>query len=144
MRKIFFAFIFGIIFLSSEAQKRGDNQIIVHNTTLRNVMSSLMDAGYSIDKYDTALGTASTVTRKAQKTSLTIIWRVRIKDSAAIITGDWMSLVSMSIGGAKIEPEYYPLDYRTSSMNETHQIFLNMVELAKKMGRPVEFAKVDP
>ena len=129
---------------TSFCQKKGDNQILVHGTTLKIAMLTLMDAGYSIDKYDTTIETLSTVTRKAQHASLTVIWRVRIKDSMAIITGDWMSMVSMSIGGAKIEPTYYPLEYRNSTMYETHQIFLSMVDLAKKMGSPVDFAKVEP
>jgi hypothetical protein len=144
IKTTFLALSLTVISATAMSQNRGDNEILVHSTTLKIAMNTLMDAGYSIDKYDTTLGTVSTVTRQAQHTSLTVIWRVRIKDSTAIITGDWMSMVSMSLGGAKSEPNYHPIDYRTNSMNETHKIFLGMVELAKKMGSPVVFTKVEP
>lgn len=71
----------------SQAPKK-TNTIIVSKVSRSQVVNILLDNGYYIDKIDTSLGTVRTEPKKyATRGRGMIVIDIRIKDSAAIITG---------------------------------------------------------
>src|ERR1044072_8329440 len=65
------------------------NTIIIHDITLKEIGNRLLDSGFTIKNFDTTFQSIETNTREQYHNSglHKIIFRVRVKDSVAILKG---------------------------------------------------------
>lgn len=120
MLKYIFLF-FPIASLSQQAIPKKTNTIEVKGVSFREVANSLLDAGYTLEKTDSNFQTIKTDfkdgTGKNKWMKLRLI--TRIKDSTAIITGEWYN--AMFIGGKllgveqTIENSTYKIEYTSGN-----------------------------
>src|SRR5664279_2222581 len=93
MKQIFTTlFLFSVIFLRAQEIPKGANTLGIHGTTYSQVMNTLLDSGFKIDKSDKEFGTIKTEYRKLGPNKIpSIYFDVRIKDSVATFSGGWRS-----------------------------------------------------
>lgn len=87
-----------ILPLFSIAQEKNDNTIIASGVNFKQVVNTLLDAGYQIQKLDTTYSTLRTEYKKlCSGCEPEYLLDIRIKDSNAIITGKWKNSLVASI-----------------------------------------------
>lgn len=78
-----------IITSAAQAQNKGDNTILVKGVTFDQVVNTLLDQGFKIDKIDKDFKTVRTEFKEPNpKYSYKVSYDIRVKDDVAIITGE--------------------------------------------------------
>jgi hypothetical protein len=139
-------FFFLLLFIPSLglAQKKGDNTITVKGIDLKQAVTALMDVGFYIDKIDSNYNTVSSIFKEGENKTKWMKMRffIRIKDSAAVITGQWYNdmLVGQKVLGADmtIENLTEKIEYTTGNPKNC---FNDMSTFAKTFGREISYSK---
>jgi hypothetical protein len=88
LRLFFLLFFFSTTSIYSQSILKDANVIIVKGVDFKEVCNALLDSGYTIDKKDNDLQTASTEAKSYPKYwDLKYVVNIRIKDSSAYISG---------------------------------------------------------
>lgn len=139
--KIILLFLFAPLIATS--QRKGDNTIVVKGVGFLQVCNALLDAGYTIEKKDNELQTAKTELRLYPK-----LWnayysiQIRIKDSAALITG---SITGPQKTGGIFKDD--PIEYLTNKKGKTLDKSISglgfsiLKDFALSFKKPVEYSK---
>src|SRR5665647_306091 len=90
------------------AQNKNDNTIIAKGVTFKQVVNTLLDADYRIDKIDSNYYTIKTEYKKLCTECLPeIMFDIRVKDSAATIRGKWRSSGGIIAIGLTREDKFF-------------------------------------
>lgn len=118
------------------SQNKGDNTIVVKGVGFMQVCSALIDAGYIIDKKDNDLQTVKTELKSGQDKNkwMKLLLNIRVKDSAAIITGQWYN----TLGDDPIETNTYKIE---NTSGNPKSCFKEMKTFALSFKKPVEYLK---
>jgi hypothetical protein len=128
-----------MIGFSQEKILKKANAIEVNGVSFREIGNSLLDAGYTFDKLDSNFQTVKTEFKEGNGKNKWMRLRlfIRIKDSVAIITGEWYN--SIVIGAnllgqiQTIENSTYKIEYTGSN---TKKCFLEMKTFAESFKKP--------
>lgn len=140
--KLILLFLFAPLIAIS--QSKGDNTIVVKGVGFLQVCNALLDAGYIIDKKDDGLQTVKTEfkTGKDKNKWMNLLLNVRIKDSSAIITGQWYNTMFI---GSKFLGQDQTIENSTYKIENTHgnpkACFKEMKTFALSFKKPVEYSK---
>ncbi len=115
-------------------QKKGVTKIIIDSVSFNEVAEHLLDAGYFIDKSDSAFGTFITLPRQTPKQAASKHkLLVRVKDNKAIVTGQFD--MTMYISGV------YDISNSGAKGFPGREAFAAMNKFALSFNRPVEYSK---
>jgi hypothetical protein len=128
--------------LAGISQTKGDNTIKIVGVTFTQVKAALLDSGYTISQQNTEDGTIVTKDRNVDKYRMFgspmdrfhLIMYFRIKDSVAIVRGEWDF-------HQESNSKYQPLEYWKSKGSVPHAIFEVMDNFSKSFGKTVEYLK---
>ena len=128
-----------VIVLSIEiayCQPKGANTIRVSDVTFRDVAKKLLDAGYTFDKIDSNFQTVKTEFRKGfgKNEWMKIRFFIRMKDSSAIITGQWYNTLMTN---KSPEEEAEPIEFTSGNPKSC---FIDMKNFALSFSKPVEYS----
>lgn len=140
--KLLFTLLLLPVMAFGQKPPKKTNTIEVQGVTFRQMAASLMDAGYYIEKADSNFQTIRTEfkTGTGKNKNMKMRLMVRIKDSTAIITGDWYN--TMFVGSkflgkeGTVENSTYPIEY--ASVNPKN-CFIEMDEFAKSFNKPTAY-----
>jgi hypothetical protein len=127
-----------------KCQTSGDNEIIVDSTNFRQVIETLLDDGYVIDKYDSTLGYISTQIKTIPKHNASVKIRVHIKNGNAYITG----VYRVGIAQYSLVPGFfdragsYPVVYYRSALSTSRACWNEIKNLALHINSKIEFTKL--
>jgi hypothetical protein len=120
------------------------NEIIVSGVTFKEVANGLLDAGFSIEKVDSNFNTIKTefIEGSGKTKYLKLRLMIRVKDSTAIITGEWYNplVIGSKLLGTEltIENSTYKIEYTSGSPK---QCFLEMNKYANYFKKPITYSK---
>lgn len=125
--------------VSGIAQNKNDNVIIVKGVTFKMVINNLLDAGYQIQKMDTAYSTVRTEYKKLCSTcEPEYLLDIRVKDSTAIITGKWKNTAMAAIFLNGADPV---MDIRNEKSGVPKQSFAAANKFALSLSSNIVYAK---
>lgn len=136
---------FLLIPLSSICQEppKGSNTIVVKGITFAQVISSLLDSGYSIQAKDTLDKTVITEFKGERKTGMNYRIRIRVKDSVAYITGQYKLGLSIRAGLIATDPnELTECEYRGWRTGAYRIIFAKLDQFARSLTGSITYAKL--
>lgn len=128
----------------ASAQQKKDNTIRVKGVDFLQVCNVLLDAGYVIEKKDNDLQTVKTEFRpgKDKNRYMNLCLIIRVKDSVAIITGQWYNTL---FDGARIAGQEQTLSNSTYKIENTSgnpkACFKEMNEFASRLGKDLLYSK---
>lgn len=135
-------FIIGFVLLLStavNAQDKNVNVIIAKNVSFKNVVTSLLDAGFQIDKLDSTYSTVKTDFKKiCLKCDADYLLNVRVKDNTAYITGKWKNTLVASVVFSGSDPVF---DIKNERGGIPKQSFEAMNNFAKSLSKDVSYLK---
>lgn len=149
MKKIRITIFALVVFANSYSQNltipKGTNTIKVIGVNFKDIANSLLDAGYSFEKIDSNYNTIKTDFKtgkdKGKYTKLRLL--IRVKDSTAIVTGEWYN--AMLIGSRLFGVEQ-TIENNTEKIEYTYgnpkNLFNEMNTFALSFKKPVEYSKV--
>lgn len=120
------------------------NTIKIHDVTFQEVANKLLDAGYTFDKIDSNYKTVKTDFKDGtgKNKNMKIRLMLRIKDSSAIITGEWYGT---SFIGNKLFGQEQTAENSTFRIENTwganKNSFDEMKAFAESFNKPVEYLK---
>lgn len=142
MKLLFTLLILPALVLGQKPPKK-TNTIEVQGVTFRQMAASLMDAGYYIEKADSNFQTIRTEfkTGTGKNKNMKMRLMVRIKDSTAIITGDWYNtmFVGSKILGVENSVENSTFRIENASVNPKN-CFNEMNAFALSLNKPVTYS----
>ncbi|MDP4265180.1 MAG: hypothetical protein Q8941_21820 [Bacteroidota bacterium] len=119
--------------------------IAIAGITFKQAATSLLDAGFNLEKIDSNFQTIKTEFKEqsGKLKWLKIRLYVRIKDSTALITGEFLNTVNIGgkLLGTEITPENSTFKIKYSWGNEK-DCFIEMDKFARSLGKPVEYSTV--
>lgn len=148
-RILFFALV--INSLNTFSQVKNDNTIIIKNISFSFIMNSLLDQGYTIDKYDTLFHTIKTALKDGRRedgkpTNLfKIFLDIRVKDSLVIIKGQGVAAVTLQLfknsTGYSETSNYYPIQNKGMKNSELRSSWVMMDNFAKSFKTDIVYSK---
>lgn len=123
-------------------QVKHDNTIIVKGATLKQAINTFMDAGFSIDKYDTVMNYAYTVPQRMGAS--TVIYMARIKDSLLIMTGKFRLDVQLQLFRdvkTNNASDFWPVELRGEKRSDFMLTWNAMNKMAKSLDKPLTYEK---
>lgn len=127
----------------SFAQPKGTNTIKVSGVTFKEAAITLMDAGFTLEKLDSNFQTLRTDWRdgKGSNKWMKLRLNLRIKDSAAILTGNWYNTITLNAFDKFTTIENEAMEIKNSYGNPK-ACFKEMDIYAKLFKKPVEYTIV--
>jgi hypothetical protein len=123
------------------SQQKHENAIVVSHLSFREAMMTCMNSGYTIAVKDDSLKFFST-TLRANKHGDEIVLHLRIKDSVAVITGDFNSNITLDLGGVSAKMGITQIEFRGMRGSAYGQSWNSMDDFAKLFGKPISYAKL--
>lgn len=126
------------------SQNKGDNTIMVKGVGFLQVCNALLDAGYIIERKDDTLQTVKTEFKNGKDKNkwMNLLLNIRIKDSTAIITGQWYNTMFV---GSKFLGQEQSIENSTYKIENTSgnpkACFKEMKNFALSFKKPVEYLK---
>lgn len=142
--KITFTCLLLVCAVISFSQQKGDNTIVVKNVGFIQVCNALMDAGYVIEKKDNDLQTVKTEFKEGSGKNkwMKLLLTIRMKDSAAIITGQWYNTM---FPGNKVIGKEFNIENSTEKIEYTFgnpkNCFKEVNQFALSFGKDVSYSK---
>lgn len=127
------------------AQIKKDNTITAHPVEFKQIVNTLLDAGYVIDKIDSNYYTIKTEYKKLCSNCLPkVSFDIRVKDSSAIIKGQWKSdggIFAQALMGPGYDVEEMVFDIMVEGSKVPKMAFKEMDRIAKLMSPDVTYSK---
>ena len=123
---------------------KGANTIKVTGVSLKEVAKALLDGGYTFEKVDSNFQSIETGFKQSKKNKqMELSLYVRIKDSAAIITGKTFDagMTGANFMGTQVSKEEATSDIAYTSGNFV-KVFNEMKAFALSFNKPVEYLKL--
>jgi hypothetical protein len=128
--------------LISFSQNKNDNVIIAQKVFLKQVVDTLLDHGYLIDRIDSNYNTLKTDYKKLCSDCVPeIMFNVRIKDSTAYISGKWRSNGGLFGNVLSGNNDYIYFDIMNEKSKVPKHCFLEMDKIAKLLSSNVTYSK---
>lgn len=130
--------------LCASGQKKGDNAMVVKGVSLNESVHALLDAGFVLEKTDSNFQTITTDFKDGTGKNKWMKYRlhIRIKDSKAIIKGDWYNTLFI---GNKVFGQEQTIENNVSKIENTSgnpkNCFNEMKQFALSFNKPVEYKK---
>lgn len=142
MRLLFIFLLISTLSYSQSKPPKKANTIEVSGVTFKEVANGLMDAGYTLEKVDSNFLTIKTDFKQGTgKTKwMKMRFHVRVKDSTAIITGDWYNdmLVGSDFLGREFNLDNLIDKIENASVNPKN-CFNDMNAFALSFNKPVQY-----
>ncbi len=135
---LIFFFLLPLIAFSQQKIPKKSNAIEIEGLTFKEVANALLDAGYNFDKIDSNFQTIKTEFKVGKDVNkwMKIRLYVRVKDSIAIISGEWYNTMFV---GNKFLGQEKTIENSTSKIEYTFgnpkNCFLEMDEFAKSFNK---------
>lgn len=130
-----------IMFLpfATMAQNKNDNTITAIGVGFKQVVNALLDAGFQIQKLDTTYSTIRTEYKKlCSNCEPDYLLDIRVKDSAATITGKWKNTLMASVFLAGSDPVF---DIKNERSAVPRKCFEAMNKFALTLSQNVTYTK---
>lgn len=124
-------------------QTKNDNTISVKGVGFIEVANKVLDFGYIVAKIDSNLNTINTEFKegKGKNKWMQLKLNIRVKDSTAIITGQWVNSLFL---GSKLLGREQTLENSVSKIEYTignpKHLFLEMAEFAQSFNKPITYS----
>jgi hypothetical protein len=122
-------------------QQKGDNCIIVKGVSFKEALNTALDHGFSISMKDDSLQIFSTVPR-TDKRNDTHVYYVRIKDSAAYITGEFDVNMNMDFGGVTSKFASFRIENKGTKISSYQTNFRYMQNFARDFNKEISYTKL--
>lgn len=119
------------------------NAIKVTGIAFREIANNALDAGFVFDKVDSNFQTIKTEFRNGKNKSMKLRLMIRVKDSVAIISGEWYdaSSIGRTVAGVEHTIENSTMKIKYTS-GHSKRCFEDMDKFAQSLNRPVEYIVV--
>lgn len=126
------------------AQNKKDNLILVKGVSFQESVSSILDAGFIIEKIDSNFKTLSTDFKEGKDKNkwMKLRFHIRVKDSTVYIKGDWYNTIFI---GKRVLGTDQSIENNTEriiySSGNAKACFEEMKKFALSFNKPVEYKK---
>lgn len=121
---------------NSQAIPKGANMIVVKEVGFNQVVNTLLDLGYFIDKKDSEFETVITQPRAVDNGVWSYFVQVRVKDSTAYVSGQLKVKVTPFGNGADT---YSQIEYRGMKGSPNKEGFSKLEDIAKALKGTVSY-----
>lgn len=130
-------------FCTAQEPDKGSNTIVVKPVAFQQVISVLLDAGYTFASKDTVDKVALTEFKSEQKTKMNYRIRARVKDSCLYLSGQFKLGLEIHSGLLSSDPnELSEIQYSGWRTGAYRIMFAKIKQVADSLHSPVTYVKL--